>query len=169
MSEDWDVSEEEMDAWLEDYEAVDREAAEYLAERVPTLDEPLGDVDDRRITHLAGTIAPEDEPDPSDVDIEPLSAVMALQHADWLGMALGAVRRGPGSELDAELVLDDIDALDEIEGDVDDRDGTLSVLSMAIHHLMPQWQELGVLDDEGRFTTSGVRDLPRALHRIWTS
>jgi len=167
MSEDWDISEEEMDAWLEDYEAVDREAAEYLAERIPALREPLDENASRRIARLADTIAPEDEPDPDDV--EPLSAVMALQHADWLGMALGAVRRGPGSELDAELVLADIDALDEIEGDIEDREGTLSVLSMAILHLTPQWQELGILDDQDRFTASGVRDLPRALHRIWTT
>lgn len=167
MSEDWDVSEEEMDAWLEDYEAADREAADYLAERIPGLREPLAETDARRIDRLADTIAPDAEPD-TETDLEPLSAVIALQHADWLGMALGAARRGAGSVLDAEIVLEDIDALDEIEGDVEDREGTLSVLSMAILHLAPQWEELGVLDGEGRFTAIGVEDLPRALYRIWT-
>ena len=67
---------------------------------------------------------------------------MALQHADWLGLAL--------------------------EGEVEDPAGELSVLSMALLTLTPAWQDLGVLDEEERVTPRGVWALPRALHRIWT-
>ena len=35
---------------------------------------------------------------------EVVSAVMALQHADWLGLAMGVMRRGSGGVLDAEFL-----------------------------------------------------------------
>lgn len=39
---------------------------------------------------------------------------------------------------------------------------------MALIHLDSLWQDLGVLDAEGRLTARGVWGLPKALHRTWT-
>lgn len=49
----------------------------------------------------------------SDVDPELFASVIALQHADWLGLVLGALQRGTGSTLDADTVLEGINQLDE--------------------------------------------------------
>lgn len=76
---------------------------------------------------------------------------MALQHADWLGIVVGAVRRGPGSFLDAASVQADIDGLEEIDGEIEDPEGHLAVLDMALIHLGPLWQDLGVVDEDHRF------------------
>lgn len=91
---------------------------------------------------------------------EAVSAVMALQHADWLGLALGVVRRGPGIAIDPELVQADVERLDEVEGEIEDREGHLAVLEMALLHLVPLWQDLDVLDQTGRITDRGVWDYP---------
>ena len=42
------------------------------------------------------------------------------------------------------------------------------MLETALIHLTPQWQSLGVLDEDERLTEQGVWGLPRALHRIWS-
>ena len=121
----------------------------------------------RWLDALAETLSPSEEPE--DHEIESVSAVMALEHADWLGLALGVVRRGPGSALDVELVLADIERLDDVEGEIEDREGQLAVLEMALLHLTPLWQAIGVLDADDRLTERGVWGLPRALHRTWTA
>ena len=82
--------------------------------------------------------------EPKEHEVESVSAVMALQHADWIGLALGVVQRGPGSDLDPELVQADIERLEEVEGEIED--SHLAVLDMALLHLTPRWQDLGVLD-----------------------
>ena len=166
MSDAWNVSEAELDAFLCEWEAVDRAAAEYLAERVPGVRGSLADDDARWVGQLAETISPSEEPEEDEV--EAVSAVMALQHADWLGLALGALRRGPGAVLDPRRVQTDVDLLDDIEGEIEDREGHLDVLEMALLHLTPLWQDLGVLDEDDRLTERGVWGLPRALHRAWS-
>lgn len=166
MSDAWNVSEAELDAFLDEGEAVDRAAAEYLAERVPGVRGSLADDDARWVGQLAETISPAEEPE--EHEVEAVSAVMALQHADWLGLALGAVRRGPGAVLDPRRVQMDVDLLDDIEGEIEDREGHLGVLEMALLHLTPLWQDLGVLDEDDRLTGRGVWGLPRALHRAWS-
>jgi hypothetical protein len=166
MPGDWEVSDEEIDAWVEEWEAVDRAAAEYLAERIPGVQD--GSIDDRGdwLDELAETISPSEPL--ADDEVEVVSAVMALQHADWLGLVLGVVRRGPGGVLDPELVQADIDALEDIEGEIEDRDGHLAVLQLALLHLTPLWQDLGVLDEDAQFTGRGVWGLPRALYQVWS-
>lgn len=161
----WDVTDEEIDSWLEEWEAVDRAAADYLAERVPSVRDVLEGDAATWVDALAETISPTDEP--AEAEIESVSAVTALQHADWLGLALGVVRRGPGGPLDAELVQADIDDLEEVDGEIEDPEGHLAVLEMALLHLTSRWQDLGVLDADQRFTERGVDGLPRALHRTW--
>lgn len=166
MSNEWDVTADEIDSWSEEWEAMDRAAAEYLAERIPGVLDVLTDEEARWLDALAETISLAEEP--RDDEIESLSAVMALQHADWLGLALGVVRRGPGSALDSELVQADIEGLEEVEGAIEDPEGHLSVLDMALLHLTPRWQDLGVLDEDQRMTDRGAWGLPRALHRTWS-
>jgi hypothetical protein len=163
--EEWEMSDEELDQFIEDWEAVDRAAAAYLEERVPGLSEPVDQDEERWLDALVETFSPSEEPD---VDPELFSSVMALQHADWLGLVLGALRRGPAASLEPDDVLADIDRLDEVEGEIEDPEGTRQVLEMAILTLTPPWQELGVLDQDERFTERGLWGLPRALHRSWT-
>ena len=43
MGQDWEFSDEEDEAFLEEWRAVDRAAAEYLQERVPGLTDPVTD------------------------------------------------------------------------------------------------------------------------------
>lgn len=166
MSDPWDLSDDEIDSWLEEWAAVDRAASEYLAERIPEIAEALTGDEARWVARLAETISPSEEPE--DDETEAVSAVMALQHADWLGLALGVVRRGPGAVLDPELVQADIEGLDDVQGEIEDPEGHLAVLEMALLHLTPLWQRLGVLDEEERLTQRGVWGLPRALHMTWT-
>lgn len=164
VNDDWDISDEQMDAWAAEWEAVDRAAAEYLAQRIPEVLEPLTEAEKAWLDELVETFSPTDEPD---VEIEEFSSVMALDHADWLGLALGVVRRGVGSTLDAETVFADVVALEDVEGEIEDPEGTIGVIDMALLVLAPLWQELGVLDPDERLTERGVWGLPRALHRDW--
>jgi hypothetical protein len=100
-------------------------------------------------------------------EVEAVSAVIALQHADWLGLAIGVVRRGPGNALDPELVQADVDRLDDVEGEIEDPEGHLAVLDAALLHLTPLWKRLDVLDAQDQLTERGVWGLPKALNRIW--
>src|SRR5699024_8750514 len=54
--------------------------------------------------------------------IEEVSAVMALEHADWLGIVLGLVRRGVGAPCTAQHATHDIRTCPEIEVEADDPD-----------------------------------------------
>lgn len=166
MPDDWEISDAELDSMVAEWEAIDRAASAYLAQRVPTVLDSLAEDDARWLDQLAETISPSEAP--PEHDVEAVSAVMALQHADWLGLALGVVRRGPGDVLDPEGVQADIDQLDDIEGEIEDRQGHLAVLRMALLHLTPLWQDLGVLDVDDRLTERGVWGLPKALHRTWS-
>jgi hypothetical protein len=85
-----------------------------------------------------------------------VSAVLALRHADWLGLVPGAVRRGAGTRLDPELIQAGVDALDDVEGEIEDAEGQLDVLERALLHLGPLRQDLGVLDEDERLTERGL-------------
>lgn len=166
MPDEWDPSDDEIDSWLEEWEAVDRAAAEYLAERIPDVIEDLSDDEARWVDALAETMSPSEEPE--EHEIEAVSAVMALQHADWLGLAMGVVRRGPGIALDPALVQTDVDRLDDVEGEIEDPEGHLAVLVAALLYLIPPWKRLDVLDAQDQLTERGVWGLPKALYRIWS-
>lgn len=92
MPDEWDLSDAELDAWLE-WEAVDRAAAEYLAERVSTVEDSLDDEDAAWVGQLAETISPSEEPE--EHEIEAVSAVMALQHATGSGWRSASYVVGP--------------------------------------------------------------------------
>jgi hypothetical protein len=191
---------EETDAWLEEWAAVDREAAAYLREHTRSLDLRVpGPERDRATARLrrdlgvghpeatyfraanawseelpsdaalwlhaaASTISPPDDPG---TPAEEQAAVMALQHADWLGLVLGLVRRGVGADLDAETAQRDIEELEDIEGEIEDPDGLLGVLEVAVEVVAPLWTYLGILDDDRRLTALGRWGLPAALGLAW--
>lgn len=113
---------------------------------------------------LAASISPVEDPG---TDVEEQSAVAALQHADWLGIAAAAVRRGVGSTLDAEAVLAEVDALDDVEGESEDPEDDARAIDFALTVLSPLWQGLGVLDEDDRWTELGRWGVPRALHHLW--
>jgi len=165
VAEDWELDEVEMDAWLEEWEAVDRAAAEYLADHLPGVTDDVSADDATWLDALAETIFPDE--DPGDADVDAVSAVMALQHADWLGLAMGVAHRGTGSSLDAEVLRQDVNGLEDVEGEIDDPEGYREVATVALLHLIPQWQDLGVLDQDGRLTSRGAWGLPRAMYRAW--
>ncbi|MEQ6901907.1 hypothetical protein [Nocardioides sp. YIM 152588] len=170
MADEWEITDEELDAWYDEWKATDRAAAEYLADRIPGVADDAGEDDARWLDAVAATIRAPDEPEDLDpADIESLSAVSALQHADWLGLTLGIVRRGPGAAVEPEEVLTDVNGLDDVEGEIEDPEGFVEVLTAALRDLTPRWQALGVLDPGGRLTERGVRGLPRALHRMWSA
>lgn len=112
----------------------------------------------------AATVSPANDPG---TDAELQAAVFALEHADWVGMVTGLVRRGPGASFDPESVEDDIATSPEIEGDVDESEGALEVLSLAVEVLTPLWQALGILDRDARLTVLGRWGVPRAVLAAW--
>lgn len=197
----WGIDDDEADAWAEEWAAVDREAAEFLSDRLAVLDVRLPGPDRDRaaarlraelgrrspeaaylrtangwgdalppsdamlwLAGMASTISPPDDPGtPS----EEQASVMALQHADWLGLTLGLVRRGVGAVLDAGAAQRDIDDLVDVEGEIEDREGHLAVLEGAVEVLAPLWECLGALDQDRRLTRLGRWGLPAALRQVW--
>jgi hypothetical protein len=112
----------------------------------------------------ASAISPPEDPG---TPVEEQASVMALQHADWLGLVLGLVRRGVGAELDAETVQQDIDGLEDSEGEIEDPEGQLGVLETAVEVVAPLWTHLGILDEDRRLTALGRWGLPAALGQVW--
>lgn len=58
MPDEWDITDDEIDSWFEESEAVNRAAAEYLADRVPGVQDVLTADDARWVDALAETIRP---------------------------------------------------------------------------------------------------------------
>ncbi len=112
------------------------------------------------------TISPPDDPG---TPPEEQSAVMSLMHADWFGMVVGLVRRGPGATFDGPAALRDITAAPEIGDESDDIEGDRYALDFAATVLTPLWTALGILDDNARVTRLGVWGLPHALYLEWTA
>ncbi|MGH3425578.1 MAG: hypothetical protein ACRDO8_12645, partial [Nocardioidaceae bacterium] len=94
---------------------------------------------------------------------------IALEHADWLGIVLGLVRRGVGAQCDLENAVRDIEECPEVEDESEDPEGETAVLEMALVTVAPLWQALGILDDGERLTALGRWGLPHALHDAWSS
>ena len=117
------------------------------------------------VAAVAASISPPDDPK---TEPEVQSAIAALMHADWLGLVVGLVRRGVGAEFSAEAALNDIDTLPELEGELDDKEGLLDVLEMAVEGLAPLWGPLGILDEDRRLTELGRWGLPTGLLVTWS-
>lgn len=112
----------------------------------------------------AATVSPPNDPG---TDAEEQASVFALDHADWVGMVTGLVRRGPGASFDAEDAAHDIETCPEIVGEVDDPEREFGVLGLAVAVLTPLWQALGILDERAHLTVLGRWGLPRAVLAAW--
>ncbi|NYG58595.1 hypothetical protein BJ980_001518 [Nocardioides daedukensis] len=145
-------------SWPGDYFAPE------FAEGLP----PHADAREVWIDCAASTISPLDDPsEERGLDVEESALLASTVHADWLALVLGVVRRGVGAELTGTRAVADLLAMDELEGEVEDLDALESHFSSLVSMMMPRWQALGALDEQGRLSELGLWGLPRALHVVW--
>lgn len=111
----------------------------------------------------ASIISPEDDPR---IDVEQLAAVGVLEHADWMALVVGLVRRGVGARLDAESWFADLSSLPELEGEAPD--DLEELYEPVVEAIVPLMQAIGALDDDRRLTRSGRWGLPQALLLVWS-
>ena len=112
----------------------------------------------------AGTISPREE---TGLELEDEATIGSLEHADWLGAIVSAVRGGPGTDASASTLVAGIHACPEVsvEGDVDAHEDT--VVEWAFVLLSQPWICLGLIDDAEHLTALGAWALPRALAHAW--
>jgi hypothetical protein len=123
--------------------------------------EPTPDDDaELLIRCAAGTISPQEE---TGLDIEEEALLLSLEHADWLGAIVSAVRAGPGADASPNSLVDGIRNCPEVELDLDDE----SHLETAFWIVSLPWHVLGLTDPDQRLTPLGAWLLPRALARAW--
>jgi hypothetical protein len=91
----------------------------------------------------------------------------ALEWADWLGVVIESVRRGAGSHLDPEAMVDAVNRCPEVTSSIPRSDR--SYYAWAFSLVLALWRRAGVVDGEGRLTPDGVTALPAALRRGWGS
>jgi hypothetical protein len=111
----------------------------------------------------ASTVSPVNDPG---TDADEQASVFSLEHADWVGMVTGLVRRGVGAPFDAESAERYIEECPEVEGEPAD-EGETAVLASAVAVLVPLWQVLGILDEGEQLTALGRWGLPRAVLAAW--
>ena len=134
-----------------------RRASGWTTETLPSDDLELW------LGAAGGLISPREE---TGLDVEEESAVMALEHADWLGAVVGLVRSGVGASAEPGALVGYIDACPEIDGTVDPDDASL--VEMAFELVLPAWEAAGAVDEGRRLTPLGSWGLPRALAWAWS-
>lgn len=92
-------------------------------------------------------------------------AYNALEWADWLGVVIESVRRGAGTHLDPEAMVDAVNRCPEVTSSIPRSDR--SYYAWAFSLVLALWRRAGVIDDEGRLTPDGATALPAALRRAW--
>lgn len=113
---------------------------------------------------VAATISFVDDPG---LPSEQAAAVMSLQHADWVGAIVGAVRTGPGTHLSGPVLTGFAEMVEEVDVEPLDPDETV-MIAHAFDLIMPAWRDAGVVDDYDRLTPLGAWLLPRAAMVAWT-
>ena len=115
----------------------------------------------------AATISPREE---TGLDPDEESMLFSIEHADWLGAIVSAVRAGSGADASPRSLFAGIATCPEVEpapgGDFDD---DVRFLEVAFSILAVPWRALGVVDREECLTALGAWTLPRALARAWGS
>lgn len=115
----------------------------------------------------AGTISPREE---TGLDPEEEAMLSSIEHADWLGAIVSAVRAGPGADASPRSLVAGIAVCPEVEpGPGGDSDDDVAFLEAAFSILAVPWRALGMVDREERLTALGVWTLPRSLARAWGS
>ena len=92
----------------------------------------------------------------------------SIEHADWIGAIVSAVRAGPGADASPRSLVAGIAACPEVEpGPGGDSDDDIAFLEAAFSILAVPWHVLGMVDRGERLTDLGVWTLPRSLARAW--
>lgn len=116
---------------------------------------------------VAATISPREE---TGLDIEEEAMLSTIEHADWIGAIVSAVRAGAGVDASPRSLVAGIAACPEVEpGPGRDSDEDVAFLDAAFSILAVPWRVLGMTDGDERLTALGVWTLPRALARAWGS
>lgn len=200
----FDIDDYELDQFIADWEAVDRQAARVLREaigehrgaRIPDgerdastsrirkglaagvypfdwigraagfdREPPPDDGTELLIRCVAATISPREE---TGLDPEEEAMLSSIEHADWIGAIVSAVRAGPGADASTRSLVAGIAACPEVEpGPGGDSDEDVAFLEAAFSVLAVPWRVLGVIDGEERLTDLGAWTLPRSLARTW--
>jgi hypothetical protein len=202
----FDIDDHELDQFIADWEAVDRQAVrvlrdalgEHRGELIP-VGEPdaisndihdglaarvypfdwIGKAagldreahpDDRTellLRSVAATISPREE---TGLDIEEEAMLSSIEHADWIGAIVSAVRAGPGADASPRSLVAGIAACPEVApGPGGNSDDDVDFLEAAFSILAVPWRVLGMVDREERLTALGAWTLPRSLARAWGS
>ena len=91
--------------------------------------------------------------------------VMTLDHADFAGAVLGAVRAGAGSRARPRDLVAHAAECPDIEGELDPDD--VEVIEAGFELIVPLWRVVGAIDVNDRLTELGRWGLPRALAWAW--
>lgn len=89
----------------------------------------------------------------------------ALEWADWLGVVIESVRRGAGTHLDPETMVDAVNRCPEVTSSIPRSDR--SYYAWAFSLVLALWRRAGAVDGDGRLTADGVVALAQALRRAW--
>lgn len=115
----------------------------------------------------AATISPLEE---TGLDPEEEAMLISIEHADWVGAIVSAVRAGPGADASPRALVAGIAACPEVEpGPGADFDDDAAHLQAAFWILAAPWRALGLVDGDERLTALGAWALPRSLARAWGS
>ena len=110
---------------------------------------------------LAATVSPADL---APLDPASRAAVVELEWADWLGVAIGLVRAGVGASTDPDALVDHINRCPEVTSTIPKADRAR--VSWALAVCTEPWEPLGLVAD-GKLTTFGVAALPAFLRSAW--
>ncbi len=138
---------------------------DWVRQAAAMSSDPAPDDDRELLIQLAAaTISPREE---TGLDVEEESLLLSLDHADWLGAIISAVRDGPGADASPDALVHGISDCPEVASesgiDLDEE----SHLEAAFWIIALPWQVLGLIDPDQRLTELGQWILPRALAQAW--
>jgi hypothetical protein len=97
------------------------------------------------------------------------SLLLSLEHADWLGAIISAMRDGPGADASPDALVDGIRNCPEVVSESGIDSDEESRLEAAFWIIALPWQVMGLIDADQRLTALGQWILPRTLARAWGS
>jgi hypothetical protein len=103
----------------------------------------------------------------SGMGAEAESALIALEHGDWLGAVVGLVRAGVGARAEPADLVRYVNTVPEVDGVIDPDEASL--VEGAFELVLPVWEAVGAIEENRRLTPLGWWGLPRALARAWNN
>lgn len=140
--------------------AVDDPLAQWLAASAGPvdLDEPDLTV---VLAALAAAVAPAAM---APLALDARRAVLELEWADWLGVAIGLVRSGVGTSVDPDALVDQINRCQEVTSTIPKADRARVAWALGV--VTEPWEALGLARD-GALTSFGRSVLSPALQTAW--